>query len=148
MEQLARSSKKCDGYSLIEVLTALLLLTIVMLACMESVVLYAQTNMRNVLRDEAVRVTQDTLYNLRSRGFNNVSSSADPGVTTTTQLVKNLRSTRWRFDVTITVIDVDPQMKSARAVTTCCFNPTSGTVAPFLHTPFTHQASILIPNLP
>ena len=147
MEALARSSKKSQGYSLIEVLVSLLLMTIVLLALMESVVLYTQTNMRNMLRDEAVRLTQDTLYNLRSRGFNNVPSASSPGITSTTQVVRNLRSTHWRFDVTVTVTDVDPQMKSAVAVTTCCFNPTAGNVAPFLRTAFTHKASTLIPDL-
>ena len=136
MEASVRFSKSSRGYSLIETLAALLLLVIVLLALMESVVLYTQTNMRNILRDEAVRVTQDVLYELRIRGFNNIPSAPSPGITTTTQRTRKLRSTTWTFNITVTVTDVDAQMKSAQATTTW----------KFLNSTFTHQASTLIPN--
>jgi prepilin-type N-terminal cleavage/methylation domain-containing protein len=131
MEQTAWYSKKPKGYSLIEVLAAMLLMVIVLLALMESVVLYTQTNMRNILRDEAVRTTQDVLYGLRSKGFNNVATG-----TTTTTITRKLRSGTWDFDVTVTITDVDTQMKSALAVTSWTF----------LNSDFTHQASTLIPS--
>lgn len=141
MEAFARSSKKSHGYSLIEVLAALLLLTIVLLALMDSVVLYTQTNMRNMLRDEAVRVTQDVLYTLRSQGFNNVRARA--GITDTTLTgtiniteVKKLRSGTWTFSTNVAVAQVDSQMLSAQGVTTW----------QFLGSTFTHSASTLIPN--
>lgn len=132
MEPSASFSKRSQGYSLIEVLIALLLMVLVLLALMESVVLYTQTNMRNMLRDEGVRVTQDVLYEMRNRGF----ASVPLGTTTQTQ-TRRLRSGVWTFNVSVTVNQIDAQMLSARATTTW----------DFLNSTFTHQASTLIPSL-
>lgn len=141
MEQLARLNKKSQGYSLIEVLAAMLLLTIVLLAVMESVVLYTQTSMTNILRDEAVRVTQDVLYGLRNQGFSNVEAAASistPGSSGTLTFTQDrkLRSAHWPFTTNVTVTVVDTQMLSASATTTW----------KFLNKTFSHQASTLIPN--
>lgn len=141
MEQLARSNKKSQGYSLIEVLAALLLLTIVLLALMQSVVLYTQTSMTNILRDEAVRATQDVLYGLRNQGFDNVRAAAGITDVTPTGTIsitqkRKLRSTGWNFTTNVAVAQVDTQMLSASATTTWVF----------LGKTFSHQASSLIPN--
>ena len=132
MELAARFNKKSQGYSLIEVLAALLLLTVVLLALMQSVVLYTQTNMTNILRDEGVRVTQDVLYDLRTRGFDNVAV----GNSTTTQR-RSLRSMEggFKFTTVVTVALIDPRMKSAQATTTWRF----------LGSTFTHHATTMIP---
>jgi prepilin-type N-terminal cleavage/methylation domain-containing protein len=69
MERIVKSSKRAQGFSLIEVLVAILLLAIVMLALLEAVTIYTRSNMTNILRDEAVKVTQDVLYDMRSADY-------------------------------------------------------------------------------
>jgi prepilin-type N-terminal cleavage/methylation domain-containing protein len=144
MEALARSNKRIQGYSLIEVLCALLLMTIALLAVMESVVLYTESNMKNMLRDEGVRVTQDVLYGLRSQGFDNVLNPTLNTRTITVVSTKRLRSGHWNFTTSVTVNRarnsagqlLTPSMLSAQAVTSWVF----------LGKTFTHQASTLIPD--
>jgi len=106
-----------NGFSLIEVLISFLLVTMVMLALLEGVVLYSQVNMRNILRDEGVRATQDVLNELRSRDFNRVTAG-----TSTLTVRKALRSGSWDYTVTLVVTDSPaapepPTTKSIQATT-------------------------------
>lgn len=143
MEALARYSKKSQGYSLIEVLCALMLMTVAMLGVMHAVVLYTETNMKNMLRDEAVRVTQDVIYGLRTQGFNNVRNAAGITDTTPTGSIaiatkKRLRTTDFRFVTDIALTQKDTQMLSGQAVTSWVF----------LNKRYTHEVNVLIPSLP
>lgn len=129
MEQTVRSSKGSQGFSIIEILIALAILVMVMLALFEAATLYTKQNMSNILRDEAVRVTQDTLYNLRTQDYSAVTSSGTisasndctaPAVTVT----KMLRSQQnhWAFDVCWVVLeDGTHTRKSVTVVTTYTF---------------------------
>lgn len=131
------SNKKSRGFSLIEVLIATVLVVIVMLALLEAVTLYIQSNMNNILRDEAVRVTQDALYDMRSRDFNTIA-------TETRNVTKAIRSSpkagqlgAITFQTVLTVTDIPagaPDHKSIQAVTTWTF----------LNQTFTHQANAMV----
>ena len=138
--QSVRSSrKKSEGFSLIEVMVAMLLVIIVMLALMEAVTLYIQSNMRNILRDEAVRMTQDIVYDMRSRGF-----TSNPVGTTTKTVNRTLRSGTWPFTVSVVVTNVPAgspddfaDHKTIAATTTWVF----------LGQTYKHTASAMMPKL-
>ncbi len=64
MAHSALSNKQ--GYSLIEMLVALAILAIVAVALMQSSLLVIQKNSQNELRDEAVRIGEQTMNTIRS----------------------------------------------------------------------------------
>ncbi len=64
MAHSALSNKQ--GYSLIEMLVALAILAIVAVALMQSSLLVIQKNSQNELRDEAVRIGEQTMNAIRS----------------------------------------------------------------------------------
>lgn len=122
-----------EGFSIVEILIALAILVMVMLALFEAATLYTKQNIDNILRDEAVRVTQDTLYNLRSQDYSSVATSGTisasndcttPG-TTVFKKVRELKSgasgsrTDFEFDVCWNVVQ-DPTniRKTVTVVTT------------------------------
>jgi len=136
-----RSSKKeSEGFSLIEVLLAMLLVTLVMLALLEAVTLYVQSNMANILRDEAVRITQDALYDARSKAF-----TSTPQGTTTTTVNRSLRSssTKWAFNVQLVVTNVPPGADDLTADHKALAVTTTWT---FLGKTYTHQANGMMPR--
>ena len=117
LSQKKSKRKSNAGFSLIEVLVALLLVVIVMLALMEAVVLHIQTNMRNILRDEAVKVTQDALHEIRSREFDRVVAGE-----TSFTVGKSIRSADWNYEVTVNISDwpnppTPPRTKSIQVTT-------------------------------
>jgi Tfp pilus assembly protein PilV len=143
MQTSVNVNNELEGFSLIETLVSVLLLAIVMLALLEAVTFYTQHNMNNMLRDEAVRITQDTLYNLRTQQYdvvlnagtitgNTCTTSAPPGAIT-----KNLRVGTFSFNVCWTV--VEDNLKAHKTVTAI----TSWTLQ---KQTFSHQASIIVSN--
>ena len=141
-QQLAPAIKREEGFTLIETLVSVLLLAIVMLALLEAVTFYTQHNMNNMLRDEAVRITQDTLYNLRTQdygvvtnggtvsGRNCTAPATPPGVIT-----KQLRVGTFSFTTCWTVTEDDlRQHKTVTAYTTWTLQKQT----------FSHQASIIV----
>jgi prepilin-type N-terminal cleavage/methylation domain-containing protein len=134
MEPIVKFSKRSQGFSIIEILIALAILLIVMLALFEAATLYIKQNMDNILRDEAVRVTQDVLYNLRSQDYSVITTSGtisasndcvDPGKAIFKK-VRDLRSERvsgtitdFEFDVCWSVVeDASKTRKTVTVVTT------------------------------
>lgn len=134
-----RSSKKdSEGFSLIEVLIAMLLVTLVMLALLEAVTLYIQSNMTNILRDEAVRLTQDTLYEARSKAF-----ASTPAGSTTTSVTRLLRSGSWTYTVNLTITNVPPGADDLTADHKAIAVTTTWT---FLSKTYSHQANGMMPR--
>ncbi len=64
MAQIASSSE--NGYSLIEMLIALVILAVVSVALMQSSLVVIQKNSQNEMRDEAVRLGEQTMNAIRS----------------------------------------------------------------------------------
>ena len=88
------------GVTLVEVMISLVILLIVFMGLIQASLLSIQSNMRNVLRDEAVRITSDRMSALRTAAFISVVSSGP------TPIFKNIRSVaNQEFDVTIVACD-------------------------------------------
>ena len=139
MDHFAKLNKTSDGFTLIEALVSVLLLAIVMLALLEAVTLYTRQNMNNILRDEAVRITQDTLYDLRTQDYSVVTSagviSGNDCTTAAKVVTKNLRTGTFNFNVCWA--SVEDSLKAHKTVTAV----TSWTI---LKQTSSHQASIIV----
>lgn len=71
---MARYVRKGDGFSLIEVMIALCVLLLVFMGLMQTALLSIDSNMRNIIRDEALRVAAQRLEETRGLSFDNVVS--------------------------------------------------------------------------
>ena len=61
------------GVTLVEVLISLTILLIVFLGLIQAALVSIQSNMKNVLRDEAVQITSDEISRLRSANFDDMN---------------------------------------------------------------------------
>lgn len=75
--QSALQNKK--GATLIEVMIALLLFLIVSLALMQTSLISLENNLKNELRDEAVRIASERMEEARNIAFDNLLSDSTPG---------------------------------------------------------------------
>ena len=68
-----------DGVSLVEVMIALVVLLLVFMGLLQAALLGIDSNMRNIIRDEAVTVAAMRMEEARSMPFDNVvNDTADP----------------------------------------------------------------------
>ena len=103
------------GITLIEILISFVLVTVTSLALIQSALVAMNTNVINELRNEAVKVAEQRMNDLRSESFTASFTSPDL-VQTGGQLKKdpavtrNIRATSCDFTPwrTVTDIDVDP----------------------------------------
>jgi type IV pilus assembly protein PilV len=63
------AAKNSDGYSLVEVMIALVVLLLVFLALMHTTVLSIDANMRNILRDEGVSIADRQMIAARNTAY-------------------------------------------------------------------------------
>jgi len=70
MQNRMRSQK---GVTLVEVMIALVILLIVFIGLIQASLLTIQSNVRNLARDEAVRITADQMDMLRAASFDNMN---------------------------------------------------------------------------
>src|SRR3990172_4640679 len=61
------------GFTLVEVMIALVVLLFVSLAMMQTALVSIDSNMINVLRDEAVRIAEERMSELRNVPFDNLA---------------------------------------------------------------------------
>jgi type IV pilus assembly protein PilV len=98
--------------SLLEVMIAAVFLMVVSLALVQTSLLGFQENLRNSLREEAVRIADQKISDLRARAY--TKTFTDPllnsGVTTTT-MTRNLRSFQKDFSITTTITDLSTDNK-------------------------------------
>jgi prepilin-type N-terminal cleavage/methylation domain-containing protein len=64
------------GVTLVEVMIALVVLLVVFMGLLQASLLSVEHNLRNELRDEAVRVASDRLNTLRAAGFGSAATAA------------------------------------------------------------------------
>lgn len=64
MEMIVNKNNK--GFTLVEVLISMLILTIVLLMVVQSLALYMRQNVENLVRDEAVKIAQECVEDLRN----------------------------------------------------------------------------------
>ena len=95
------------GMSLLEVMIAMVFLMVVSLALVQTSLLGFQENIRNSLREEAVRIADQTIGDLRTKAFTETLAdfTLNAGVTTST-VTRNLRSFQKDYSVTTTVTDL------------------------------------------
>ncbi len=110
---MARSVMRNNkGMTLIEVMISITLLLIVSVALMQASLLGYQQNMTNSLREEAVRIGDDTMDVLRARPY--TLATTDPLLsagTTSATVTRNLRSFQAQFVTKTTITDISPENK-------------------------------------
>jgi type IV pilus assembly protein PilV len=100
------------GMSLLEVMIATVFLMVVSLALVQTSLLGFQENLRNALREEAVRIADQKIGDLRARAY--TQTFTDPllnaGATTVT-VTRILRSFQKDYSVTTTITDLSTDNK-------------------------------------
>jgi prepilin-type N-terminal cleavage/methylation domain-containing protein len=66
------AGKKDKGFSLVEVMVAILVLFISMMACLHALGLAVAHNMDNAMMEEAVRIEEETMNELRNSAFSSL----------------------------------------------------------------------------
>jgi prepilin-type N-terminal cleavage/methylation domain-containing protein len=99
----AMKAHDTGGFSIVELIVAMVLLLFVALAMMQTALVSTDTNARNVLRDEGVRLASRTLDELRYEPFDDLmpvfnGSSKDVDI--------KLRNMEVRYTVSNTVVEV------------------------------------------
>jgi prepilin-type N-terminal cleavage/methylation domain-containing protein len=69
------------GVTLVELMIALVILLIVFMGLIQATMYSMQSSMKNVLRDEAVRITSDRLARLKSAAFTDALLTSTGGAT-------------------------------------------------------------------
>jgi type IV pilus assembly protein PilV len=92
----ATARQNNNGFTLIEVLVASIILTISMLGILETVVFSIQQNLNNFSRNESVMIAEQRMNELRNSSFTSLAS----GSSTVTRNYKNFAK---NFSVTWTV---------------------------------------------
>lgn len=88
------------GFTLIEVLVSMLLLTVVLLTVVQTMATYVRYNINNLVRDEAVKIAQSCLENLRN------------GVDCESNTTKNFRNFSLTFNTTVIIFPNATSMTS------------------------------------
>ena len=65
--------RKDNGFTLIEVMMAILILMVGMLGLLQAINLAIEVNLRNQLREESVYMGERVMNELRGKGFDNIS---------------------------------------------------------------------------
>jgi type IV pilus assembly protein PilV len=84
------------GFTLIEVMIAMLALLVGLLACFAGVMAAADYNLGNALRNEAIKIAQEQLENLRVGRYDQIAAGS-------TQVQRQMRKALYAFQVTTTV---------------------------------------------
>jgi prepilin-type N-terminal cleavage/methylation domain-containing protein len=88
--------KKDKGFTLIEVLVAIVILFISMMAVLHALGLSVEHNMKNIIMDEAIRISEQRMNELRNEPITSLASS-----TPLTQIiiVRGIRNTSITYTV-------------------------------------------------
>ena len=120
MQRTAWRSKR--GVSLVEVLIALTILLIVFLGLIQASLVSIQSNMRNLLRDEAVTITSEQISRLRGGNYDdmNADGTTDPAnlnlpAMTVTRNYRNAAAVN--FGITRNVLSLDANNKQITVTT-------------------------------
>jgi prepilin-type N-terminal cleavage/methylation domain-containing protein len=94
------------GLTLVEVMIALVVLLVVSLALMQTALVSINSNMSNVLRDEAVNIAEMRMNEARNTPFNNLIG------TSTAPISRNFRNiANFQYTVTRTITDLNSDNK-------------------------------------
>ncbi len=92
-------NNKEKGFTIVEALVSLTILAIVLLGLLAGVLKSYELVVRNQIRDEAVKVAQEILEEIRDSNFNNLPTSKSP-------LSRQVRNYTITFTPNISVVDL------------------------------------------
>lgn len=105
MKRIALLNKK--GLTLVEVMVALVIALIVFLALMQTALVGIDSNMINILRDEAVRTAEMKMSETRNRDFDSLTEGIN-----SEQVFRDLRNIQnFPYTVTRTITDLNTDNK-------------------------------------
>jgi len=111
-----------QGVTLVEVLISLTILLIVFLGLIQAALVSIQSNMKNVLRDEAVQITSDEISRLRGTNFDDMDRNSVADVYPLTFNQNQSRTYRASitvpFAVTVNIVALDANNKRVTVTTT------------------------------
>jgi type IV pilus assembly protein PilV len=115
-----------SGFTLIEVMMAILILMVGMLGLLQAINLALEVNMRNQVREEAVYVANQVMSEMRGGGFDNISVAATPTQTYTysaRQLPSKIRGVSRTYNVirssrVLSTVDAKPATKELAVLVT------------------------------
>lgn len=96
--------KNNRGLTLIEVTIALVVLLLVFLALMQTALLSIDSNMINVLRDEAVNIADEQMNETKNAAFDTITSVA---ATPVLRNIRNISNYSYSATTTVTNINID-----------------------------------------
>jgi prepilin-type N-terminal cleavage/methylation domain-containing protein len=102
-------SQKNRGFTLIEVLVAICILVIGMLAVLSALVWTMEQNLNNLSMDETVRIAEETMNGLRNSSFATLTN----GNSTVTRNFRNFTRT---FNVVWTVTNLSARSRTIQVV--------------------------------
>ena len=76
----ARSSFDDKGFTLVEVLVSILIITVALIGLLKSVEIATEQNLKNQMRDEAILVAEAQMNHWRALPFEMISTAASPTV--------------------------------------------------------------------
>ena len=122
---LQNKNQGSRGVTLVEVMISLVILLVVFMGLIQASLLSMQSNMKNVLRDEAVRITSDRMARLRGIVFTDTlladtgSPHTPPGVSDSPATVtRNVRNASVVFNINRIVENLDADHKQITLITT------------------------------
>ncbi len=118
------------GLSLVEVMMAFLVLLVTSLALMQTALVSIESNMKNVLRDEAASVAEQRLNDARSTPFDAVVSDPTPPVV----INRTLKNMQVSYNTTMVVNTLDVTNKQVGVTVTW----------PWKGVNYTHSATTII----
>ena len=123
------------GLTLVEVMIALVVLLLVFLALMQTALVSIDSNMINVLRDDAVNIAEEQMSNQRNTPFDNVISVPAAFIT---RNIRNIANFPYSCLITVTNLNAD----SKQVVITVTWDWKTRTAAN--GNPYTHTISTIL----
>lgn len=120
VQKIRSASQSNGGMTLVEVMIALVIVLVLMLGLIQTAILSIDGNLRNVFRDEATRIGEQYMGDLRSYPFNQLVAGNTPfgalaggklclSPPTTMDLKRNFREViKKDYTVCITIASMDP----------------------------------------
>ncbi len=102
-------SRNSKGFTIIEVLVAVCILTISMLAILEAVVIAMEHNLNNISRDESVRIAEAKMNDLRNTAFSSLANGS-------TSVTRNFRNLTRTFNIQWTVSNLSANSIAVQVV--------------------------------
>jgi len=102
-------NRKSRGFTLIEVLVAICILVIGMLAVLSALVTTMEQNLNNLSMDEAVRIAEQQMNQLRNTSFTGLTNGNLP-------ITRNFRNFTRTFNVVWTVTNLSASSRTIQVV--------------------------------